>query len=150
MTDKEEVNGEEIVKDGKTYWMGTEVKPCTMCGKVVTAVDDCGEFGNPECPQFGIDGRKSHITSDLRNPGYIVVLMDGSAVHVFHLADAPKALMIRQFAHLIIPPNNLTPLKDRWSLFTSDNWSVSTEEEVLAFINSMLTRGDSNARNTAK
>ena len=149
MIDKEEVNGEEVVKDGKTFWMGTEIKPCPKCNKVVTAVDDCGEFGDPECPQFGVLGTRAENASK-RNQGYIVVFINSDLVRVFRLAESPKSLLVRQFAHLIIPPNDVVAVKDRWSLFTSDNWSVSTEEEVLAFINSMLTRGDSNARNTAK
>ena len=138
-TTKEEVNGEEVVKDGKTYWMGTEVKACGMCGKVVTAVDDCGEFGNPECPQFGVLGTRAENVSK-RNQGYIVMFMDSSLVRVFRLAESPKSLMIRQFAHLIIPPNDIVAVKDRWSLFTADNWQLSTEDEVLTFINSMMTR----------
>lgn len=41
---------------GKAYWMGTEVLPCVMCGLSVVHVDDCGEFGNPDCPRFGTNG----------------------------------------------------------------------------------------------
>lgn len=31
------------------------VKVCPMCGVAPANVDDCGEFGNPECPYFGIE-----------------------------------------------------------------------------------------------
>lgn len=55
---KQEVNGTEEIRDGKTYWMGTLVEPCTMCGLAVTCVDDCGCFGNAMCPRFGILGTK--------------------------------------------------------------------------------------------
>jgi len=40
--------------NGKTYWMGNKVNKCPKCGIAPTAVDDCGEFGNPDCPCFGI------------------------------------------------------------------------------------------------
>lgn len=30
------------------------VQVCSMCGVAPSNVDDCGEFGNPECPYFGI------------------------------------------------------------------------------------------------
>lgn len=41
--------------DGKPI----RVKVCPMCGVSPTNVDDCGEFGNPECPYFGI-GREEY------------------------------------------------------------------------------------------
>lgn len=53
--DEREVNG--VTKQdgsGVIYWMGTRVEPCPMCGIAVTNVDHCGEFGNPECPVWGI------------------------------------------------------------------------------------------------
>jgi len=31
-----------------------KVQVCPMCGVAPSNVDDCGEFGNPECPYFGI------------------------------------------------------------------------------------------------
>lgn len=138
MTNKAEVNGEEVVKDGKVYWMGTEVKACGMCGKVVTAVDDCGEFGNPECPQFGVIGTKRD-SSWLRNPYWAVVIFNSGCAQVFALDHEPTNRMVKQFAHLIIPPNDITAVKDRWSLFNITNWSLSTEDDVLKFITDMLT-----------
>lgn len=30
------------------------VRKCPMCGIAPANVDDCGEFGNPECPYFGV------------------------------------------------------------------------------------------------
>ena len=41
--------------DGKPV----RVKVCPMCGVAPSNVDDCGEFGNPECPYFGI-GREEY------------------------------------------------------------------------------------------
>lgn len=38
------------IGDGKPV----RVKVCPMCGVAPSNVDDCGEFGNPECPYFGI------------------------------------------------------------------------------------------------
>src|SRR5678815_4622843 len=38
------------IGDGKPV----RVQVCPMCGVAPTNVDDCGEFGNPECPYFGI------------------------------------------------------------------------------------------------
>lgn len=38
------------IGDGKPI----RVKVCPMCGVAPSNVDDCGEFGNPECPYFGI------------------------------------------------------------------------------------------------
>lgn len=32
---------------------------CAKCGVAPSNVDDCGEFGNPECPYFGI-GREEY------------------------------------------------------------------------------------------
>lgn len=48
------------MKDGLIYWLGTKVHPCRKCGVPATNVDDCGEFGNPDCPRFGVgrDGSK--------------------------------------------------------------------------------------------
>ncbi len=40
-------------KDGEHYWMGSRISACEACGVVVTNVDDCGHFGDPECPVFG-------------------------------------------------------------------------------------------------
>lgn len=54
-----EVNGTVEIKDGVTYWMGNRVNKCPKCGIAPTNVDDCGEFGNPECPYFGI-GREEY------------------------------------------------------------------------------------------
>lgn len=54
MLDIEGVNGKVEVKDGETYWMGSKVSKCPKCGIAPTNVDGCGEFGNPECPYFGI------------------------------------------------------------------------------------------------
>lgn len=54
------VNGiTEQDDSGAVYWMGSKVHPCPMCGIAVTNVDHCGEFGNPECPTFGI-GREAY------------------------------------------------------------------------------------------
>lgn len=53
------VNGDVEIRDGETYWMGSKVEKCPMCGIAPTNVDDCGEFGNPECPYFGI-GREAY------------------------------------------------------------------------------------------
>jgi hypothetical protein len=50
----EGVNGRVEVRDGRTFWMGTEVMPCPLCKVCPTNVDDCGEFGNYDCPYFGI------------------------------------------------------------------------------------------------
>lgn len=41
--------------DGKPV----RVQVCPMCGVAPSNVDDCGEFGNPECPYFGI-GREEY------------------------------------------------------------------------------------------
>jgi hypothetical protein len=41
--------------DGKPV----KVQVCQMCGVAPSNVDDCGEFGNPECPYFGI-GREEY------------------------------------------------------------------------------------------
>lgn len=38
------------IGDGKPI----RVQVCPMCGVAPSNVDDCGEFGNPECPYFGI------------------------------------------------------------------------------------------------
>ena len=56
MIEIEGVNGKEEVKNGKKYWMGNEVKPCSLCEVAPTNVDDCGQFGNPHCPCFGVIG----------------------------------------------------------------------------------------------
>lgn len=77
---------------------------------------------------------------EMRNTGYTVLLIDGTAVQVFRLAETPKSVLIRQFAHLIIPPNNLTPVKDRWSLFTCENWPIVSEDVVVSHIKQMLSR----------
>ena len=53
------VNVRVELGDGHTYWLGTKVHPCPKCGIAPTNVDDCGEFGNPECPYFGI-GREAY------------------------------------------------------------------------------------------
>lgn len=50
----EDVNGKVETINGETYWMGNKVDKCPKCGIAPTNVDDCGEFGNPECPFFGI------------------------------------------------------------------------------------------------
>lgn len=38
------------IGDGKPV----RVQVCQMCGVAPSNVDDCGEFGNPDCPYFGI------------------------------------------------------------------------------------------------
>lgn len=59
-----EQDSEELIEDGdKSYWLGSEVTACEMCGKAVVAVDNCGEFGNSLCPQFGKDRDKSPYKS---------------------------------------------------------------------------------------
>lgn len=55
----EQPNGRVEVIDGETYWMGTRVMPCSACGVAPTNVDDCGHFGDPDCPCFGI-GREEY------------------------------------------------------------------------------------------
>ena len=52
-------NGKVEVIEGETYWMGTRVMPCPACGVAPTNVDDCGHFGDPDCPYFGI-GREEY------------------------------------------------------------------------------------------
>lgn len=49
-------NGREEVdtETGDVYWMGSKVAKCPDCGVAPTNVDDCGHFGDPECPYFGI------------------------------------------------------------------------------------------------
>jgi hypothetical protein len=59
MFDIEGVNGKVEVVDGETYWMGSKVEKCGKCGIAQTNVDDCGEFGNPDCPCWGI-GREEY------------------------------------------------------------------------------------------
>lgn len=55
MTENRKANGKNNTEnDGSIYWMGTKVMPCPACGIAVTNVDDCGHFGDPECPAFGI------------------------------------------------------------------------------------------------
>lgn len=54
MIDFEQPNGKVEIIDGETYWMGNRVHKCPKCGVAPTNVDDCGEFGNPDCPYFGI------------------------------------------------------------------------------------------------
>ena len=36
------------------YWGNNYVEPCPDCGVAPFNVDDCGHFGDPECPYFGI------------------------------------------------------------------------------------------------
>lgn len=43
------------IGDGKPV----RVQACSMCGVAPSNVDDCGEFGNPECPYFGIGREES-------------------------------------------------------------------------------------------
>jgi len=38
------------IGDGKPV----KVAECPMCGISPSNVDDCGEFGDPDCPYFGI------------------------------------------------------------------------------------------------
>lgn len=73
-----------------------------------------------------------------RNPGYIVVLFLGPEFRVFHLANAPKARRVIEFATLIIPPNNVAAVKDRLSIFTASNWSYVEEDTILAYIENFL------------
>lgn len=40
----------------RIYWLGTEVQPCGKCGVAAANVDDCGHFGDPKCPRFGVIG----------------------------------------------------------------------------------------------
>lgn len=40
------------------YWGRNYVHPCPDCGVAPFNVDDCGHFGNPECPYFGIGREK--------------------------------------------------------------------------------------------
>lgn len=49
-------NGREEIdtKTGERYWMGSLVQKCPDCGIAPTNVDDCGHFGDPACPYFGI------------------------------------------------------------------------------------------------
>lgn len=54
MIDFEQPNGKVEKIDGETYWMGNRVMKCPKCETAPTNVDDCGEFGNPDCPYFGI------------------------------------------------------------------------------------------------
>ncbi len=64
MSDNQSVNGDVRVIDGETYWMGSRVEKCTLCGIAPTNVDDCGEFGNRECPYFGIGIDTASLQSD--------------------------------------------------------------------------------------
>ena len=53
------------IGDGKPV----RVQVCSMCGVAPSNVDDCGEFGNPECPYFGIgleEYEKLHKDADLQ------------------------------------------------------------------------------------
>ena len=54
MATNEDVNGKVEIIDGVTYWMGTVVNKCSLCGIAPTNVDDCGWFGNPLCPCYGV------------------------------------------------------------------------------------------------
>ena len=49
----------EVDENGGRWWMGKFVHPCPMCGIAVTNVDECGNFGDPDCPAFGI-GRETY------------------------------------------------------------------------------------------
>lgn len=54
-TDKDPDGRVEIdTTTGEKYWMGSLVQKCPDCGVAPTNVDDCGHFGDPECPYFGI------------------------------------------------------------------------------------------------
>jgi hypothetical protein len=54
-TDKDPDGRVEIdTKTGEKYWMGSLVQKCPDCGVAPTNVDDCGHFGDPDCPYFGI------------------------------------------------------------------------------------------------
>ena len=54
MFDFKQPNGDTKIVNGETYWMGNKVEKCSKCGVAPTNVDDCGEFGDPDCPYFGI------------------------------------------------------------------------------------------------
>ena len=51
-----ESNDAVTVKGGETYWGRNKVAKCEKCGIAAVNVDDCGEFGNPYCPCYGVKG----------------------------------------------------------------------------------------------
>ena len=43
------------------------VKHCSMCGVAPSNVDDCGRFGDPDCPYFGIGREEYERREAVRN-----------------------------------------------------------------------------------
>ena len=78
------------------------------------------DIGNPEVP---------------RNNYWAVLVMLPGVTEVFKMDKQPKARRIIEMATLIIGPNDLKPLKDRFGLMGLHCRSSSTEEQVLAAIN---------------
>ena len=72
------------IGDGKPV----RVKVCPMCGVAPSSVDDCGEFGNPECPYFGI-GREEYDKL-LKEPDLQELLKDKARID--WLADANNTI----------------------------------------------------------
>ena len=66
-------------------------------------------------------------------PSYTLLFFIGGCTLVLRLKNEPKALNLIQFATLIIPPNDVSPKKDRFGIFNSDIYPVlETDEQALA------------------
>lgn len=66
----------------------------------------------------------------------------GNYVRVFYMDREPTDLRILRYASLIVPPNSINPLKDRFGVFACPERVIDVldQEEILHCINELLSQ----------
>jgi hypothetical protein len=96
------------IGDGKPV----KVKHCPKCGVAPSNVDDCGEFGNENCPYFGRVGTRDGSFAWARySDATVNAMLRGNACHteIIAVLAREKADLIKRIVELeLIAPKKIT------------------------------------------
>lgn len=70
----------------------------------------------------------------------LVYAFAGHDIQVFHTQEDPtrRSKRIIEMASLVVPPNSVVPMKDRWGLFQARTHPLATLPQIEAYINKCI------------
>lgn len=76
----------------------------------------------------------------MKNEGYLCVFLISRRMKIFRTAEKPQNLTLILYAHVIIPPNDIEPVKDRLGMFNHEVWPITSEKEILEAVSELMAQ----------